>query len=91
MLSNSIQIRRSNVVRWVVRTRNIQPKYFSVDTQLYNHVSEIRTASSYYNPLHAKPYLGLGRYTPACVFFSLQRHRGLVQEQFLALNASGYS
>ena len=55
------------------------------------NVSEIRTASSYYNSLHAKPYLGLGRYTPACVFFSLQRHRGLVQEQFLPLNASGYS
>ena len=25
------------------------------------------------------------------VFFSLQRHRGLVHEQFLLLNASGYS
>ena len=63
-------------------------KVLSYYTHLYNHVSEIRTALCYHNRLHAKPYLGLGRYIAAfeaCVFFSLQRHRDLVHEQFLPL------
>ena len=48
----------------------------------------------YHNRLHAKPYLGLAGIlppglTPACLFFSLQRHRGL--SSWRAISSSGYS